>query len=90
MIELPTSQKSIQLIEQPSSANGTTHKTSAVWHEIQIKETPFEIPRPKIENEKDQVIDNVILTVKVNLLRSTTGMYGFEKGYIQTYSSVQL
>ncbi|POW01539.1 hypothetical protein PSTT_12431 [Puccinia striiformis] len=65
MIELPTSQKSIQLIEQPSSANGTTHKTSAVWHEIQIKETPFEIPRPKIENEKDQVIDNVILTVKV-------------------------
>ncbi|POW08601.1 hypothetical protein PSHT_09481 [Puccinia striiformis] len=53
MIELPTSQKSIQLIEQPSSANGTTHKTSAVWHEIQIKETPFEIPRPKIENEKD-------------------------------------
>ncbi|OAV91613.1 hypothetical protein PTTG_04238 [Puccinia triticina 1-1 BBBD Race 1] len=65
MIQLPKTQKSVQIIQQSSVAESTAGKGSAVWHEIQIKESPFEIPERNIENEKNQQSDDPILTIKI-------------------------
>ncbi|KAA1115260.1 hypothetical protein PGT21_034356 [Puccinia graminis f. sp. tritici] len=64
MIELPKTQKSVQVIEKSPVADGTATKASSVWHEIQIKESPLEIPKPNIEKDKNQV-DETILTIKI-------------------------